>query len=506
VNGEPYTFGFGALAFIGLYLMSMLGIGWLGYRARRQESLSDFFLAGRRVGFLVLVLTLYATQYSGNTLFGFTGTAFKRGYFWITSLHFMTAIVVFYLLFAPRLYALSKRRGFITPSDYLFDRFRSPALVLVGTTVMVVAVSNYLVAQLKAMGHAVEGLTNLDPQWAYGFGVVALAMIIIVYENLGGFRAVAWTDTVQGLILIFGFAALVFMVWREFGSVADATQKLASRSEQVSKVKPPDAARCREWLSYILLVGIGGALYPQAIQRIYAARSAATLRRSLAVMAFLPLTTTVVAIVVGIIAAAHLTGPMVERPDRVLAVMCQQVQQNSQFGYWLVVLIVAAILAAMMSTADSVLLSISSMLTKDIYVRFIHPGGDEQLATRLAKHLSWVVLAIATGVAILLRERTDLVRLLDRKFDLLVQLAPAFMIGVRWSTLRAGPVLLGVLVGISVSLLIAYAMGKSRLWGFHPGLYGLAANTLIAVGGSMRPLRVRNPSGPSLHHVRQRVV
>ena len=61
------------LGFIAIYLLSLIGIGYCSMRARRENSLKDFYLAGSGVGFLVLVLTLYATQYSGNTLFAFTG-------------------------------------------------------------------------------------------------------------------------------------------------------------------------------------------------------------------------------------------------------------------------------------------------------------------------------------------------------------------------------------------------------------------------------------------------
>lgn len=483
-------FGPGALTFIGLYLLSLLAIGWIGYRARREDSMRDFFLANRGIGFVVLVLTLYATQYSGNTLFGFTGRSYRYGYFWMTSLHFMTAIVVFYLLFAPKLQSLAKNRGFITPTDFLDHRFASPGVNLLATIIMIVAISNYLIGQLKAMGHAFEGLTGLDDKLAYCSGVMLLAAIIIVYETLGGFRAVVWTDAIQGLILIFGFAILVVLIFKTYGSLATANDILALRDdpESLSKIMPPSGDQCRQWISYVLLVGIGGALYPQAIQRIYAARSASTLRRSLAVMAFLPLTTALVALIVGIIAAAHLPAFEDAHADRILAVICQRIQQDSWLGYWLVVVLFAAILAAIMSTADSVLLSISSMVTKDIYGRFVRRNAEDRELTRFGKRLSWVVVAVVAVFAILLRERTDLVKLLDRKFDLLVQLAPAFFIGVHWSRLRAGPVLAGMVAGVAVALVLAYGV-SSRIWGFHPGLIGLLVNVLIAVGGSFRPAK-----------------
>lgn len=76
-------FGRGALIFIGCYLLFMLGLGYLAKRARRSESLSDFHLAGKNLGGFVLLLTLYATQYSGNTLLGYPGEAYRRGFVWI---------------------------------------------------------------------------------------------------------------------------------------------------------------------------------------------------------------------------------------------------------------------------------------------------------------------------------------------------------------------------------------------------------------------------------------
>ncbi len=490
MNEGLLPFGPGAWVVIGLYVASLLVLGWIGYRARAEDSLRDFYLAGRGFGFLVLVLTLYATQYSGNTLLGFTGKTYRIGYAWVMSLHFMTAIIVFYLLFAPQLYRLARARGFITPTDYLNHRFRSPGLNVIASLVMVVALSNYLLAQLMALGRAMEGLSGADPFKAYLFGVIFLALIMGIYESMGGLRAVAWTDAIQGGILFTGFFVLLWLVFDHFGSLGESTARLLDadgllQGADAAKAKalPPPAARCREWFSYILIVGIGGALYPQAIQRIYAARSGRSLRLSLGVMAFLPLTTTLVALIVGVTAAAHVPGLEGAASDRVLMVVCRQIQAGSLFGYWLVVILFAGVLAAIMSTADSALLSISSMLTKDIYAQFIKPSAGQAELTRLGKRTSWALLAVLVLLAILLRE-TTLMRLLDRKFDLLVQLAPGFILGIHWRGLRAGPTLAGLVVGLIIAVGLVVC-GYSRLYDIHPGLWGVAANLIVAAGGSV---------------------
>ena len=96
-------FGAGGWVFLSCYLCSLLLLGWLGRKAREEDSLRDFYLAGRGFGFVVLFLTLYATQYSGNTIFGVAGASYRLGFAWIISAHYMLAIIVFYQVFAPKL-------------------------------------------------------------------------------------------------------------------------------------------------------------------------------------------------------------------------------------------------------------------------------------------------------------------------------------------------------------------------------------------------------------------
>ena len=307
-----------------------------------------------------------------------------------------------------------------------------------------------------------------------------------IYETLGGLRAVAWTDVIQGSVLMCGFAVMLLLVFTRYGTIGIATEQIFRNvdPEIVKKAMPPDWQRIREWLSYILVVGLGGALYPQAIQRIYAARSATVLRRSLTVMAFFPLTTTLVALIVGVMAIAHHPGLKGAQADQILMVICRQVQSGSTFGYWLVVILFAAVLAAIMSTADSALLTISSIFTKDLYARFIKHQLPEEELTKIGKLISWIVIGVLVGLAILLQENTTLVKLLDRKFDMLVQLAPAFMIGINWRGLQTKPVLVGLSVGLVVSIGLAL-LGYGKISGIHAGVFGLGFNLLISVGGSV---------------------
>jgi len=483
-------FGAGAWIFIGIYLISLIGIGIAGKRSRLEDSLSDFYLAGPGFGFAILFLTLFATQYSGNTFFAFTGATYRIGYAWILSVHFMTAVIVCYLIYAPHLYVVAKMRGYVTPSDYVEDRFGNKVLTIVVTLTLIVVLCNFLLAQLMAMGRAMQGLAEFNQDAAYVGGVVILALIMVIYGTLGGLRAIAWTDAIQGVILALGFGVLLMLLFDRYGPLVDATQILMERdiADGTQKALPPTNLQFREWLSYILTAGLAVSLYPQAIQRIYAARSALALRRSLAVMAFMPLPTMIIAVIAGIMAAAYIPGLEGAASDQIFGRVLRDVQAHSALGYGLVVVLLSAVLAAMMSTADSALLSISSMFTKDIYARFLRPNSPEAHLTRVAKICSWLMIAALVLLAIFLRNHASLVALLDRKLDLLIQMVPVFMLGLRWSRLSGGPVLIGLCTGITLSMLIAFGsfefVHKGKVAGFHPGLVALIPNLIIAIVGS----------------------
>ena len=495
MTGLP--FGPGALAVMGAYILSLLLIGAYAYSRQKEESLSDFYLAGRDMGLVVLFLTLYTTQYSGNTLFGFSGAAYREGLRFLVCIHFMTAIIAAYLLFAPRLYRISRKQKFITPGDFIYYRFRSHALRIIVTLLMVYALCNFTLAQLKTLGIAFEGLSQgRVPLWV---GVAGLTVIMLIYESLGGMRGVAWTDVMQGGILMVGFMVLLALALTQIGDLPSAIAKLADNPATNFKTLQPTAQGARTWLSFILMVGLGAAIYPQAIQRLYAARNVRTLKKSLAVMAFMPLVTAAIVVTVGVIMAAHRpgldglalsAGQTAVPSETVLAVLCLEVMQSSELGYWLVVIIFSAIIAAVMSTADSAMLSVSSMVTQDLYGQYIRPGASQEHLTRVGKWTTWALMAPIAGFAIWYDG--TLIQLLKLKFELLIQCAPAFYLGVHFRRLNANAVITGVVAGLAVTLGLSWsdwlgfsAQSYEKVWGFHAGVVGLAVNLAVCFAGML---------------------
>ncbi|MBT5652993.1 MAG: hypothetical protein HOJ03_10880, partial [Nitrospina sp.] len=290
----------------------------------------------------------------------------------------------------------------------------------------------------------------------------------------------AWTDSIQGAMLLMGFSLLMVLAFIQFGSIPDALSKLASHPETMHKVQAPSAEGVRNWFSFIVLVGLGAAIYPQAIQRVYAARNARALKRSLAVMAFLPLTTALVSVMIGLLMAANrpeLGGAGIAIPsETILTLMCLEIMQASTLGYWLVVLIFSALLAAVMSTADSALLSISSMVTHDLYGQTFRPNADQAHLTRVGKTVTWVILMPIVWAALVYEG--NLIQLLKLKFELLIQCVPAIYLGVHSRTLSARAVIVGLVAGLLVTLVLI-ALDIGRVSGIHAGIIGLAVNLAI---------------------------
>ncbi|QDU34616.1 Sodium/proline symporter [Poriferisphaera corsica] len=488
-------YGVGGVVFMVAYLLSLLLVGYWGYLKRGEKTLSDFYLGGRGVGFFVLLFTLYATQYSGNTLFGLVGGAYREGWVWLQFVYIMMMVVVFYLLYAPKLYPLARREGFVTPSDYLEMRYESRVMSLAGSVVMLYALGNFMLAQMTAMGRAFEGVlgdwgmmetgANAGIGWTFLLGVVGLALVMLIYETLGGFRAVAWTDMIQGLVMLCGFGGVMVLIVWKFGGMGAVTERMMSGDmmDQL-KVLPPGVSGNLRWMSYVLVAGIGASLYPQAIQRIYAAKQVAVLKKSLCVMVFLPLFTTLVMVVIGVYATDRYEGLSGASADKVFAVILGDIQGSGFVGYCLSVLLSGAVVAAIMSTADSALLTMSSMITKDFLGKY---DLKEATLMRIGKVTAWVLVVLLGGGALLL-EATDLdltlIDLLDLKLEGLAQLAPAFMLGMHWKGLRSEGVLAGLIAGLAVMLALRVMLEDGRLFDVHAGLYGLAMNVCVAVGVS----------------------
>ncbi|MHA6626691.1 sodium:solute symporter family protein [Pseudonocardia sichuanensis] len=463
------------------YAVVMLVIGWFAGRGQAGAAKTNkgYYLSGGGLGFVALLFTLYATQYSGNAIVGYAPSAYRSGFVWWQSVPFMIAVIAAYLVFAPRLYVIAKKRGFVTPTDWIHHRFGSTKLAVLVAVLMLWGLANYLLEQLVAMGHGIAGLTgNTVP---YQVGVIAFVLVMLAYSWTGGMRAVALTDVMQGIALLVGIGVLLFgALYLVGGDLAGVTRYVAETDP--AKAGVPTGEDSVNWLSMVLLVGLGASVYPHAIQRIYAARSERTLKRSLAIMAWMPLATTGVVFVVGIVGIQLFPGLSEDDSEQLVGMIANEVAGLNIVFYLMMILLFGGVVAAIVSTADSALLSFSSIISKDVYGRYLGRGAPEEKQVRVGKVAG--VAAIAVLLLIAWNPPGTLVSIFVLKFELIVQLVPVFMLGLYWQRMAAGPAFWGMLAGaLTAGGLTVADLGP--FYGVPGGLVGLALNVAICVVGSL---------------------
>ena len=464
------------------YLLTLVGLGFLGKKAQKKTSLSEFYLAGRSMGFFVLVLTLFATQYSGNTLVGFTAKAYRSGFVFLVSVPFMIAVIAAYLVYAPKLYELSQKYQFITPGDFIRFRFRSRALLVGVNIIFVVVLCNYIISNLKAMGFIVEMMSGQAVSFAEG--IVFLSIIMVIYETLGGMRSVAWTDVIQGVLLFLGCVLVFFaVVTHHSGEIV-----LALADARPEWFLAPSLDDMVQWGATLVLIAGSISIYPQAIQRIFAAQSEVTLKRSLQVMAVVPFFTTLLMILLGIIGNVFYPGLSTTMSEKIMLFLLQDLSGNALLFQIVTVLFLAAVTAAIMSTIDSALLSMSSIVAKDMLLSSAKKLTETQ-ALYTSKVLSWLMMAALALFAIYLPQ--TIWKLVQFKLELLIQVAPCLFLGIHSQTFQAREMLFGLLGGTLVAITLT-SLGFSPL-GVYPGLWGLLINvTLICQQSSVASAQSRD--------------
>ena len=404
------------LLVLGAYLIFLLVLGVIGY-LRSKTGEEDYYLAGRRQGWLVSSLTIMATFFSSWALLGAPGKVYTEGLvFFLFALNVPLSGACIYL-FGRGIRRLGRRGGYVTPGDMIADYYGGHAVRLLTAATCILYVIPYIVMQIKAGGLLFEVLLDepLLERWDnFEVGCVLLSLITTTYIMIGGMRSVAWTDVVQGILLISGMLLGGYAVLQVLGGLGGFMQKVAELPEAwrtapgASKGWPP------LFLFSVCLLGSSGTMVsPAQWMRYYAADSTRTLRRA-AVIFTLVLTACFLfgVMLVGIGGQVLYPSPTeagqplfedgqlqlhpaVGRADEILIrVLNDQLPEVWPVaGIWIASLIVVAIAAGSMSTADSNLHALSAVLTRDVYDRYVRPRSS-------ARESTWVGRLVILGATI----------------------------------------------------------------------------------------------------------
>ena len=484
------------LAIVGAYMLVALAVGVVAYRLT-DRSAEDYYLASRTLGTVVLLFTTFATLLSAFTFFGGPNLAYAAGPEWILVMGLMDGIIfaILWYVIGYKQWLVGKRHGYVTLGEMLGDRFGSTPLRVLVAGVSLVWLFPYVMLQQKGAGQAIVGLTNGAVPFWVGAGGITLFMIL--YVAVSGMRGVAWTDTLQGLFMLSLVWVAVAWLLTDIGGAGVATARMGDANPEFLSLGG-GLYTPQFIVSTAVSIAFGVTMFPQINQRFFAAGSKTVLKRTFALWPVLVLLLFVPAFMLGSWAVG--LGVSVPEGSNVVPVLLGEFAPT-----WFAALVIAGAMAAMMSSSDSMLLSGSAYLTRDVYRPLKRTIGnaawrDADEADRreaLVARVGVVVFATLSFVASLYTPGT-LVQIGETAFSGFAQLTVPVALALYWGrTTRYGmyagvagtqafyvlhvfPVVgtVAELLGLSVALPSAYL-------GWTPGVVGILLGLVLTVGVSL---------------------
>jgi SSS family solute:Na+ symporter len=450
-----------------IYLLFTLFIGII-FRKRAKQSKIEFFLAGRNLTKLMLFFTMAATNFSAFTIFGFSGAGYRIGYAFYPVMGFGTGFMAlsFYIIGSKILF-LSKKRNYITPSDYIMDRYNSPFLKKLFSLVMIVFTLPYISIQAIASGKSLESLIGIP----YLAGALLITGFVVTYVALGGLRTIVWTDFIQGIMMIlFTLGAFIIIAQRSGGFTGVHNRVFESFPDLFARPGNNNAMGYGIWFGYLFLWFFADPMFPQLFQRFMVAKDEETLKTTIV---FYPIITTFLfflTVSIGIMGRGTFPDLTREATDTVFPLLL-----GEYTGVLLGTVLITGSIAALMSTMDSQLLTLTSMITND----FFHIKKNEVLKEKLT-----IIILGALGFLIAIRPPQTILDFIGKTtFNGLAVLAPAVIGGLYWKRANKFGAAASIIAG--ESMVVGYYLQFIQLKGIHPIVPIITVTSGIFLIGSL---------------------
>jgi SSS family solute:Na+ symporter len=472
------------------YLGVLLGIGFLA-RARSRRSDEDYFLASRTLPGWILFLTMAATNFSAFTVFGFSGSGWSLGYGFYPIMAFGTGFmaVAFAAIGLPAWHA-ARSHGAVTPPELVFRLTGNRGLRLTFFLVMTMFTLPYLAMQPMAAGYALQSLLGIP----YIAGAAVITAVMLFYTFLGGFRGVAWTDIFQGAMMIVLLVVALLVVASPFGGVGAANQAVAAQRPELF-ARPGLGATLTPgvWFGYMLLWLLCDPMFPQLFQRFFAARDPRALVTTMTLYPLITGALFLLPVTIGVIGRlAFPTLPSGTAPDQILPLLLQRFASPGVEA-----LILTAALAALMSTLDSQLLTLSSMFVRDVAQPIYERWSDSSRGRRPTLP-PWTgklfVAALALGgFGLAIRPPATFLEIATETFTGLAVLLPV-TVGAIYSR-RMNPRAAIAAIAVGEGLVGAYHFRLLSSFGTLPVVPVVVATSFVLIVGSVLfPLKRAQPA------------
>lgn len=436
------------------------------------KGMTEYFLANRSMGGFVSALTYSATTYSAFMMVGLAGMTYKGG---VGALGFELVYLsglILVAFFGPRFWLVGKKYDYVTPSEMLGDRYQSRWVAITIAAASCIFLIPYSAVQLMGIGYLMTGLSG----GAIPFltGVVLATLLAVIWAWIAGMRSVAWTDSLQALIMIFASVIVaIVIVNKAIGGFGTMFATLENDYSSWLTVPGPGFFNFKVFLGLSLPWFFFSLSNPQVSQRLFIPKSLTSMRKMLIGFLVFGFIYTLVSIIWGY--SAKILLPNLANPDLATPTLLALPEVPIVLG----LLVMVGITGAAISTVDSIMLTLSSMFSRDIYKNVKDDATDE-------KQL-WVGKLVIPVIAVLAflfaRLKIDLIAVLSVASSAgLLVIVPSIIGAFFWKKGTAPAVISSVIIGGLLSLYLQYS-GLKPL-GHWPGVWSFIVSIVIYVGVS----------------------
>lgn len=470
------------IAFL-IYLAVMLGIGF--YFTNKSKKMSDYFLADRSLGSWVTAMSAQASDMSGWLLMGLPGAAYATGMgnYWI-AIGLAVGTILNWALVAKPLRRFTEVCGdSITIPEYLQKRFKtsSPVVRMVCAAVIFIFFLVYTTSAFVSGGKLFQIVFNIDStNEAYTKAAVIIsALIIITYTFFGGFNAVAWTDFVQGLLMVIAIVALPIALVR---ATPDFSLDMLSSIEKITDGSTSGYMSMTEGRGFIanisdLAWALGYFGMPHILVRFMAIKDTKSVKKSGIIAVVWVLISLTAAVLIGILGRAYLDAQgIILSSSEMELIFITAVKKL--FPSFLGGIFLSAVLASIMSTADSQLLVTASAVVNDFYTIIVKKEVSEKKQMWVSRIAVIVISVIACILA--LNPNDSIMGIVSNAWaGFGAAFGPAILLSLYWKRLTLKGTVAGIIGGASTVILWEYILPQSIA--IVNSLYSIIPGVIVSV-------------------------
>ncbi|MEG0069989.1 sodium/pantothenate symporter [Cetobacterium sp.] len=360
-----------------IYLCIMLGVAWKVNEIKHRDDVNfmeEYFIGSRNMGGFVLAMTIIATYIGASSFIGGPGVAYKLGLGWVLLACIQTPTAFLTLgILGKRLAIISRRIGGVTITDLLRARYKNDIVVILGSVIMLIFFIGTIVANFVGGARLFESVTGLP----YIVGLIIFSFVIITYTTIGGFRAVALTDAIQGCVMLIASGILFFTILKTGGGMENIMRTIQQTNPQMLTPDSGGAIAKPFILSFWMLVGVAILGLPATTVRCMGFKNSKSMHNAMIIGTSVVGVLMLIMHLIGVMGLA--ISPGITVGDKIIPSLAINNLHPILAGVF-----IGGPLAAIMSTVDSFLILSSATIVKDLYINYINPNPDDNKVKKLS--------------------------------------------------------------------------------------------------------------------------